>query len=741
MTNRVRQTWLQSRKPALTAAYFIAVTLGYTIAGFVGLRWATVDGVASPVWPAAGIGLAGLLLGGVWLWPAVFLGTALAYTAAGTIHPWWVELILAGGNALAAAVSACLLRHLGFDLSLRRTWDVVALMLVGAVGGAAIASTVGTATLWATASLSGGTVPLVWVTWWLGDATGVLVATPLILGWASRPPSFSWRWWGHFLACLVLTVFVGVFVFISDTMDRPFTFYVLVPLVWAAIAFHVRGVAAAIAIVASLAIWGATSHSGPFADNDLGSLRIIFLQQFIIVAAATMLFLAVVADERRGKEALQASEERLRLYRDRMPIGCILHGRDFTILDWNPACEEIFSFTREEAVGRSPFELIVPPEADNHVRQIEAKLQSGDLEAHSVNENITKDGRRIVCEWHNTPLVGESGLIGFLAMVQDVTERTRSEEALREADRRKDDFLATLAHELRNPLAPISNALEVWPLIDNDPAKAEELQALMSRQVRQMTRLIDDLLDVSRISRGKINLRRERVDLVEVVNAAIESVRPFVDSQDDELVVDLPEEPVVLTGDFGRLMQVFGNLIHNAAKYTGQHGRIWVAARRENDQAVVTVRDNGPGIPAEFLTQIFEMFVQVDQTLARSHEGLGIDLTLVKRLVDLHGGTIEVLSEGPGRGSEFIVRLPGAVTADFSNNEEADSVPAQRVLLPKRRVLVVDDMKPSANTLALMLKTLGQETRAVYDGRSALAASSEFRPDVVISDIAMPGMD
>ncbi|MFC0676702.1 PAS domain S-box protein [Lysobacter korlensis] len=336
---------------------------------------------------------------------------------------------------------------------------------------------------------------------------------------------------------------------------------------------------------------------------------------------------------------------------------------------------------------------------------------------------------------------GESRVVSsFVGTVADVTERHLAEEALAEASRRKDQFLATLAHELRNPLAPISNALQVWPLLKQKPEEASRLRDMMGRQVQQMVRLIDDLLDVSRITRGKIELRRDRVDLSAAVEGAVEALKPFVDAHRHELTIALPAEPVFVDADLGRLVQVFGNLLHNAAKYTSPGGRIQLSAKREGEAVVVVVRDNGCGIPGEMLGGVFEMFAQVDQSLGRTHGGLGIGLTLVKNLVELHGGTIEAISEGPGRGSEFVVRLP--VATEESTVSAPASTPAKSLPTPpSHRVLVVDDVEPSANTLALMLKWLGQEPRACYDGASALSAVEEFRPRVAFLDIAMPGMD
>jgi signal transduction histidine kinase len=232
----------------------------------------------------------------------------------------------------------------------------------------------------------------------------------------------------------------------------------------------------------------------------------------------------------------------------------------------------------------------------------------------------------------------------------------------RDADPRKDLFLATLAHEMRNPLSAISNALQVWRRVACDAAETEELQNLMERQIKQISRLCEDLLDVSRIAQGKLEMRKQQVELRALVNTAVETVRPFITSCDHELTVALPKLPVFIEGDDSRLIQVFVNLIHNAAKYTGRNGHIWVSAEREEDMAVVRVRDNGPGIPEHMLASIFEMFTQLDQTLDRAHGGLGIGLRLVKSLVEMHEGSVVARSKGAGHGSEFTVRLPARPT-------------------------------------------------------------------------------
>jgi two-component system, sensor histidine kinase len=320
-----------------------------------------------------------------------------------------------------------------------------------------------------------------------------------------------------------------------------------------------------------------------------------------------------------------------------------------------------------------------------------------------------------------------------------ITAREQAAQALREADRRKDEFLATLAHELRNPLAPLRNSLHILQLTAcNDPT-IERLCETMERQVNHLVRLVDDLLEVSRITRGKIELRKETVELAGIARNAIETSRPLIDAAGLQLAISLPQDPMLLNGDPVRLAQIFANLLNNAAKYTDEGGQIWFTARRENEEVVVSVRDTGIGIPKDVLPKVFDMFMQVDRTTDRSQGGLGIGLTLVRSLAQLHEGSVSAYSAGPGRGSEFSVRLPIAKSEPNSNQSQLIGGASQA--LPSRRILVVDDNVDAATTLAMLLKFLGADVHIAHDGPGALTAIEEFRPDVILLDIGMPGMD
>ncbi len=320
----------------------------------------------------------------------------------------------------------------------------------------------------------------------------------------------------------------------------------------------------------------------------------------------------------------------------------------------------------------------------------------------------------------------------FNAMLAEIGRRA---EELREADRRKDEFLATLAHELRNPLAPIRNALEILKVAGDDPQKAQKAREMMQRQLGQMVRLVDDLLDVSRITTGRLAVKKVVMDLNAALRDAVETTRPFIESRRHGLQLHLTSEPIPVEGDRTRLAQVFGNLLNNAAKYTEPGGRIVLAVRKEGAQAVVSVVDTGIGLSREAMGRIFGMFEQVDRSLERAQAGLGVGLTLAQRLVELHGGQVEVKSAGSGKGSEFIVRLP---LSPLDPDQIPPSAAGDHAPAAMRRVLLADDNVDFANSLGQLLSARGHDVRIAYDGAQALEAAREFRPEVAFVDLGMP---
>jgi len=336
------------------------------------------------------------------------------------------------------------------------------------------------------------------------------------------------------------------------------------------------------------------------------------------------------------------------------------------------------------------------------------------------------------------PRFEDGEFTGFVGCVFDVHERKLTADALQEADRMKDEFLATLAHELRNPLAPLRNSMEVMRLAAHDPQRVAHAREVMERQLRHIVRLVDDLFEVSRISRGKILLKKERVLLGPVVQQAVEVSRPLIERAGHELIVRVPQEPIYLDADATRLAQVLSNLLNNAAKFTDRGGRIELTVERQGGEIMVSVKDTGIGIPPEMLERVFEMFTQVDNSLERSRGGLGIGLSLVRRLTQKHGGRVEARSQGPGTGSEFVVWLPVlmALVGERPGNQVDLSIAPSRC-----RVLVVDDNKDSAESLAMLLEIMGNDIRTAHDGIDALTIAQDFLPDVVLLDIGMPRLN
>jgi PAS domain S-box-containing protein len=350
------------------------------------------------------------------------------------------------------------------------------------------------------------------------------------------------------------------------------------------------------------------------------------------------------------------------------------------------------------------------------------------------------DGQRRTVLAHANPIRDGSGkVLGAVNVLVDITDRKHAEDALQTADRSKNEFLATLAHELRNPLAPIRSAVQI---LNREGALGLESQWALSaieRQVRQMARLIDDLVDVARITSNRFELRKERVDLASVLRSAIETTQSLVKAGGQEFTVVLPEAAIEVDADPIRLAQAVSNLLHNAAKYTERGGCIWLIAERSGDAAMITVRDTGVGIPAVVLPHIFELFTQGEQVRTRTLGGLGIGLTLVKRLLEMHDGTVTAESAGPDMGSTFVIRLPAIAAASGSRLQAPAEV--HQMSPPALRMLIVDDNRDAADSLAMLLRITGNEIRTAYDGVEALQVAGEFRPEVVLLDIGLPKVD
>jgi PAS domain S-box-containing protein len=470
---------------------------------------------------------------------------------------------------------------------------------------------------------------------------------------------------------------------------------------------------------------------------------------------------------RKTAEDLRAKEAELDLVISRTPLLLIRCSRDRRYVFVNRAAAEFLGRPAEEIIGHPIVEIMGEAAVATVTPYIDRVLQGESVE-FEIEIPYARPGRRFMRVLYTPDHDASGDVIGWVATLSDITERRqlererderaaelavalgkRTEEAkraekaeqlLREADRRKDEFLATLAHELRNPLAPLLNALELMRRADDNKPLMEQARGMMERQTSQLVRLVDDLLDISRITQGKLQLRKERVALGDVLVAAIEIARPLIDASAHELTVTMPPQAIHVQADRIRLAQVFSNLLNNAAKYTEKAGHIWLTAERQGDEVVISVRDTGIGISPEHMEQIFKMFSQMAPALERSQGGLGIGLSVVKGLVELHGGTIEARSGGPGKGSEFTVHLP-AVDVPTERPQEPDDDGEKVCTGRKCRILVVDDLRVAADSMAMLLQMMGHDTRTAYDGLEALQTAAAFQPDVVVLDIGLPKMD
>lgn len=479
-----------------------------------------------------------------------------------------------------------------------------------------------------------------------------------------------------------------------------------------------------------------TRCSHIFADQPAGEIEI----RANPIPDGILLFVFDISAQQRVVDIPSVAVERVHRIIDTAPVYIAYIDCEYRFQIVSQHYVDIFRRPREQLLGRTVRELL----GDTVWDMIEPHYHraiKGERVSFEIDAPIEGFGTRSMHARY-TPDVDNQGIVrGVMTVVRDITEQKIAEQLLKDSDRRKDEFLATLAHELRNPLASLSNALHILPRVEDQPGRVAQLREIMGRQVGQLRRLIDDLLDVSRISRGKIELRRQSTDLVSIVHEALESVAPAIEAHNHSLECNTPDHSLEFYGDHGRLVQVFGNLIQNASKYTPPGGRISIRVGQEDEDIIVRVRDTGIGIPNSMLTSIFEPFTQINQSLDRAQGGLGIGLTLVKSIVEMHGGAVQVRSGGAEQGSEFTVRLPRmpVEAREYSLSEPSlDSLPRAST---RCRVLVVDDVKESGDTLAMILEQLGQDVRTVYDGHAALQAAVDFVPDVVISDIAMPGMD
>ena len=454
-----------------------------------------------------------------------------------------------------------------------------------------------------------------------------------------------------------------------------------------------------------------------------------------------IVFVTDLSTIKRSEAALRDSENRFRILSESMPqmVWTALPDGQFNYV--NRTLIEYSGLSADKLTGWGWTELLNDDDRQKHVETWRSALSTGQrLELEHRLRQRTGEYR-----WHLTralPMLNsDQQIILWVGTDTDIHDHKRTEALLLEEHQRKDQFLALLAHELRNPLAPLANAVQVLPAVLHDSAGAMELVGIMQRQVRQMVRLIDDLLDLARITQGRILLRRERILASTVTAAAVESVQPLINEREHELIVTLPGHDVWIDADAARLSQMLTNLLNNAAKYTEPHGRIELIVELAGSEILFRVRDNGAGLSEAMVSRIFDLFMQVEQTLNRSHGGLGIGLTLARTLAELHGGRITAHSAGIGLGSEFVVTLPICIQSfpapEPSWRDSNDGLAP----IPRLHVMVVDDVQASARTLAMMLAVLDQNVEIALDGPDAISRVTDGTFNVVFLDIAMPGMD
>jgi PAS domain S-box-containing protein len=442
-----------------------------------------------------------------------------------------------------------------------------------------------------------------------------------------------------------------------------------------------------------------------------------------------------VSRRRLAQDAAEHNAEFLRVVADSVSVLIAYLDLERRYRFVNRRYARAFGFTEGAALGKTHTELCGEAGYESLRRAVDCAF-AGQTVSDEIPLQWADEGERhLLASYH--PDRDEFGRVrGVVVALSDITERVKAELDLREADRRKDEFLATLAHELRNPLAPVMNAVQ---LLGGDELTRNNARAIIDRQVRQMARLVDDLLDVSRITLGRINLRRERASVAAIISHAVEASRPHIEASHHTFTLRLPPTPLTVDADVMRLSQALLNLLNNAAKYTPAGGRIELHVTREDGEVLIAVSDSGVGIPPAMLPRIFEMFAQVDRSLERTQAGLGIGLTLAGTLVRMHGGTLSAHSEGLGKGSRFEIRMPLAAAAAPAPAPAPAQAAAE--LRQQRRVLVVDDNIDAAESLSLLLQGEGHQTELAHDGLAAVEATLRFAPDIVLLDIGLPGLN
>src|SRR5690242_18060071 len=711
-TSRSRQ-WLS----------LVVLAVVYIAAGKLGLLFASVHASATAVWPPTGIALAALLLLGRRAWPAVAVGAFVVNdTTAGSVA---TSLGIALGNTLEGLLGAWLVERMAGGLrAFDRPRDVFALA-AAVVPGAFVGASIGVASLAIAGYAPIADLDMIWLTWALGDVAGALLVAPPILLWATTDGEHG-RGEGetrraHLIElAALLTVVVALAAVIwgglapGELRRYPLAFVAIPPLLWAAYRFGRREAATVLLLLAAIAVYGTLRGFGPFSPLPPRHALLV-LQGFMATMALMTLVVASLAWSREREISL------LQTIIDRIPVMITMYEPDSRVLRLNREFERITGWSMEEARTVDLLERCYPdPVYRDRVRAYMESLADGWRDFVMT----TRGGEQIETAWSNVRLPDDTRVgIGLDARERKraEAERERAHAQAEASSRAKDEFFAMLGHELRNPLGAITTALHVIEVCGPADARSGEARAIIGRQVQHLVRLVDDLLDVTRLATGKVSLSLRRIDLAAISRRVVAATAA---SARDHRIEGHAPDAVWIDADETRIEQILGNLIGNALKFTPAGGLVTVRVHTEGPEAVLRVDDTGAGIPADLLPRVFDLFVQGQTTIHRREAGLGIGLTLVRRLVELHRGRIEAASEGPGRGSTFTVRLPAARAPGVVPEESA----------PVRRSI-------ARRMLRHLLDQAGHEVHEAAEGSDGLARALALSPDAVIVDIGLPGVD
>jgi PAS domain S-box-containing protein len=708
------------------------VTTVYVLGGKLGLLFASVHASATAVWPPTGIALAALLLLGRRAWPAVAVGAFVVnVTTAGSVA---TSLGIALGNTLEALLGAWLVeRWAGGQRAFDRPRDVFA-FAAAALPAAAVSASIGVGSLALAGYASRGDVGAIWLTWALGDVAGALLVAPPILLWLGAEGELLDRGRARLIelgALLLVVVALAAAIWggLSPAPLRqyPLAFVAIPSLLWAAYRFGRREAASLLVVLAAIAVHGTLRGFGPFAPLPPRHALLV-LQAFMATMALMTLIVAALAWSREREISL------LQTIIDRIPVMITMYQPDSRVLRLNHEFERVTGWSAEEARRVDLMERCYPdPIYRARVRAYMDSLAEGWRDLVMT----TRDGERVETSWSNVRLPDDTRVgIGLDARERKrvEAERERAHAQAEAASRAKDEFFAMLGHELRNPLGAITTALHVIDLCGPLDERSGEARAIIGRQVQHLVRLVDDLLDVTRLATGKVSLTLRRIDLAAVARRAVAGAATTARGQ---ALTCRAAAPVWVDADETRMEQVLGNLLGNALKFTPADGRVTVVVEAQGPEAVLRVEDTGAGIPPDLLPRIFDLFVQGQTALHRREAGLGIGLTLVRRLVDLHRGRIEAASAGAGRGSAFTVHLPAARPPVAPPALPLGHPPATS----RRRVLIIEDNDDARQMLRHLLDRAGHEVHEAAEGTDGLARALALAPDAVIVDIGLPGLD